>query len=319
MIRKHTRELSVATALGAMLLVLALRAPAFFGSDNLRAIAVSNAPVLVAVIGMTLVVLSRHIDISIGSQFSICGVAAGMLAKQGVPAPVVALATLALGALFGAVNGALVAGLRLPSIVVTLATMVTWRESLRWITEGETVRNLPETFLWLGMSRPAGQAFIVIAAVALLALFAWGLKMLPAGRAVYAVGSDAEAARLAGIRPGRVVFGVFVLMGALTALSAFLTAMQFRNAQPNEGLGLEMKVIAAVVVGGVAISGGRGTLIGALIGVLMLAAIGPGLVFLQAQPYWEKAIQGAIILIAVASDAINLRQRRDVGASLAAH
>jgi rhamnose transport system permease protein len=319
MIRKYTRELSVATALGLMLLVLALWAPGFFSADNLRAIAVSNAPVLVAVIGMTLVILTRHIDISIGSQFSICGVVAGMLAKQGLPAPVVALATLALGATFGAINGALVAGLRLPSIVVTLATMVTWRESLRWITEGETVRNLPETFLWLGMSRPAGQAFIVIGSLALLALFAGGLRMLPAGRAVYATGSDAEAARLAGIRPGRVVFGVFVLMGALAALAALLTAIQFRNAQPNEGAGLEMKVIAAAVVGGVAISGGRGTLIGAFIGVLMLGVIGPALVFLHSQPYWEKAIQGAIILIAVASDAINLRQRRDVGASLAAH
>lgn len=319
MIRKYTRELSVATALAALLAILALWAPGFFAVDNLRAISVSNAPVLVAVIGMTLVILTRQIDISIGSQFSVCGVVAGMLAKEGLPAPVVALATLALGGLFGAINGVLVAGLRLPSIVVTLATLVTWRESLRWITEGETVRNLPETFLWLGMGRPAGQAFIVASSLVLLALFAWGLRMLPAGRAVYAVGSDAEAARLAGIRPRRVVFGVFVLMGALAALAALLTAIQFRNAQPNEGAGLEMKVIAAAVVGGVAISGGRGTLIGAFIGVLLLGSIAPALVFLKAEPYWEKAIQGAIILIAVATDAINLRQRRDVGASLAAH
>ena len=319
MIRKYKRELSVAAALAVLAVVLLVEAPSFFGRDNLRALRVSNAPVLVAAIGMTLVILARHIDISIGSQFSICGVVAGILAKQGMPAPVVALAVLALGAGFGAINGFLVAGLRLPSIVVTLATMVTWRESLRWITEGETVRNLPESFLFLGMNRSTGQELIVVAAFALLALFMWGLEMLPAGRAVYAVGSDAEAARLAGIRPGRVVFGVFVLMGVLTALSAFLTAIQFRNAQPNEGAGFEMKVIAAVVVGGVAISGGRGTLTGAFLGVILLGAIAPALVFLHAQPYWEKAIQGAIILIAVASDAINLRQRRDVGASLAAH
>ena len=319
MIARYKRELSVAAAAAALGLVLLIAAPSFFGADNLRAIRVSNAPVLVAAIGMTLVILARQIDISIGSQFSICGVVAGMLAKQGLPAPVVALAVLALGAGFGAINGVLVAGLRLPSIVVTLATMVTWRESLRWITEGETVRNLPESFLWLGMERSTGQTLIVLAAVGLLALFAWGLKMLPAGRAVYAVGSDAEAARLAGIRPGRVVFGVFVLMGALAALAALMTAIQFRNAQPNEGAGLELKVIAAAVVGGVAISGGRGTLIGTFIGVVLLGAIAPALVFLHAQPYWEKAIQGAIILIAVTSDAINLRQRRDVGASLAAH
>jgi rhamnose transport system permease protein len=319
MIARYKRELSVAAALAALAVVLLVAAPSFFSPENLRAIRVSNAPVLVAAIGMTLVILARHIDISIGSQFSICGVVAGMLAKQGVPAPVAALAVLAVGAAFGAINGFLVAGLHLPSIVVTLATMVTWRESLRWITEGETVRNLPESFLWLGLSRPAGQTLIVATSLALLTLFAWGLRMLPAGRAVYAVGSDEEAARLAGIRPRRVVFGAFVLVGLLTALSAFLTAIQFRNAQPNEGTGLELKVIAAVVVGGVAISGGRGTLIGAFFGVLLLGSIAPALVFLNAQPYWEKAIQGAIILIAVASDAINLRQRRDVGASLAAH
>jgi len=316
-ILRYKRELSVAAALGLLLLVLGLFAPKFFDPANLRAVAVSNAPVLVAAIGMTLVVLARHIDISIGSQFSICGMIAGLLAKQGVPAPVVATVTVAAGAALGAVNGGLVAGLRLPSIVVTLATMVTWREALRWISEGQAVQNLPESFLWLGMSRPAGQAFIVIASLGLLALFGWALRSLPAGRAVYAVGSDAEAARLAGIRPRRVVFGVFVLMGALAAFAALLTAIQFRNVLPNEGNGLELKVIAAAVVGGIAISGGRGTLVGALAGVLFLGTIGPALPFLGTQAYWEKALQGSIILIAVASDAINLRQRRDVGPGLA--
>jgi rhamnose transport system permease protein len=317
MIRKHLREISVAGAFLLLLLLLLIASPKFFSGANLRAVVVSDAPVIVAAVGMTLVILSRQIDISIGSQFSICGMVAGLLAKQGVPTPVVALATLGAGALFGAINGALVAGLRIPSIVATLATMVTWREAMRWISEGQAVQNLPETFLWLGMSRSAGQAFIVLSALALLLAFAWGLRTLPAGRAVYAVGSDAEAARLAGIRPPLVVFGVFVLMGVLTAVSALLTAIQFRNVLPGEGAGLELQVIAACVVGGVAISGGRGTLAGALAGVLFLGTIGPALPFLGTQAYWEKALQGAIILIAVASDAINLRQRRDVGPSLA--
>jgi len=319
MMRKYLRELSVAGALGLLLVVLAIRSPKFFDAANLRAVIVSDAPVIVAALGMTLVILARHIDISIGSQFSMCGMIAGVLAKHGVPTPAVALATLAAGAILGATNGALVAGMRLPSIVATLATMVTWREALRWITEGQAVQNLPESFLWLGLGRPAGQALIVISSLGLLGAFAWGLRSLAAGRAVYAVGSDAEAARLAGIRPPRVVFGVFVLMGVLTALAALLTAIQFRNVLPGEGAGLELKVIAACVVGGVAISGGRGRVLGSFAGVLFLGAIGPALLFLGTQAYWEKALQGAIILIAVVSDAINLRQRRDVGASLAAH
>ena len=125
MIARYKRELSVASALGLLLLVLAVAAPSFYGVDNLRAICVSNAPVLVAAIGMTLVILTRQIDISIGSQFSICGMIAGVLAKQGLPVGVVALATLGSGAILGSINGALVAGMRLPSIVATLATMVT--------------------------------------------------------------------------------------------------------------------------------------------------------------------------------------------------
>ncbi len=318
MIRNYARELSVAAALGLLLMLLAVMAPKFFEGANLRAVIVSDAPVIVAALGMTIVILTRQIDISIGSQFSVCGMIAGLLAKQGMPAGVVALATLGSGALLGSINGILVAGMRLPSIVATLATMVTWREALRWITEGQSISNLPESFLWMGLSRPWGQALIVGSSLALLAAFAWGLRSVPLGRAIYAVGSDTEAARLAGIRPPRVVFGVFVLMGILTALAAFLTVIQFRNVLPGEGAGLEMKVIAACVVGGVAISGGRGRVLGAFAGVLFLGAIAPALVFLGTQPYWEKALQGAMILIAVISDAINLRQRRDVGASLAA-
>jgi rhamnose transport system permease protein len=265
---------------------------------------VGNAPVLVAAVGMTLVIVCRQIDISVGSQFSICGVVAGLLAKAGAPIPVVGLGTLAAGAGLGAVNGVLVAGLGLPSIVVTLATLVVLRESLRYAREGEFVRNLPPGFQWFGAGQSGGQWLVVAAALTVFAAFALGLRSLSAGRAVYATGSDPEAARLAGIRPRRVVFGVFVVMGALAGLAALLNAVRFGDVDPNSGTGLEMQVIAAVVVGGVAISGGRGTLIGSLIGVGLLGTIGPALVFLHAEAQWEKAIQGIIILLAVASDAL---------------
>jgi rhamnose transport system permease protein len=123
-----------------------------------------------------------------------------------------------------------------------------------------------------------------------------------AGRAIYATGSDAEAARLAGMRPKLVVFGVFVTMGALAGLSALLSGVQFVMIYPKDGEGLEIQAIAAVVVGGTAISGGRGSLAGSLIGVLLLGSIGPALTFLGIPPQWEKAIQGLVILLAVASD-----------------
>jgi rhamnose transport system permease protein len=258
---------------------------------------------------MTLVILARQIDISIGSQFCVCGVLAGLLGRAGLPMPVVTLGTLLAGAAMGSLNGALVGGLGLPSIVVTLATLVILREGLRWAREGEFVRDLPADFQWFGAGQTTGQWLIVVTALGVFLVFAWGLRYLAAGRAVYATGSDPEAARLAGIRPRRVVFSVFVLMGALTGLAALLNAVRFPAVDPNAGTGLELQAIAAVVVGGVAISGGRGTLAGTLIGVALLGTIGPALVFLQTQPQWEKAIQGAIILAAVASDGLSRQGR----------
>jgi rhamnose transport system permease protein len=313
MIARYRRELSVGMAYALLLLVLAIAAPRFFRADSLRTFVVSVAPILVAAVGMTLVILCRQIDISIGSIFSICGVVGGLLAEAGGPTALVALGTLLAGSSLGAINGALVAGLGLPSIVVTLATLVIGRESLRYMREGEFVRNLPAGFQWFGAGQAAGQWLVVSIALLVFAAFAWGLNHLAMGRAVYATGSDPEAARLAGIRPRRVVFGVFVVMGALAGLGALLSAVRFADVDPSAGQGLELQVIAAVVVGGVAVSGGRGTLIGSLIGVALLGSIGPALVFLGAnlpaglawlgKPQWEKAIQGLIILLAVASDA----------------
>jgi rhamnose transport system permease protein len=318
MIRKYLREFSVAAATIALLMLLALVKPQFFSGQNIRDILVTKAYVLVVAIGMTLVILARQIDISVGSQFAICGVVASLLAKGGVPLPLMIVLTLAAGALLGAINATLVAGLRLPSIVVTLATMVSLEQGIRWITGGEPVRNA-SNFQWLGVGQSAGEILVIATSAVVLMAFAFGLRYLRLGRAVYAVGSDPEAARLAGIRPSAVVFGVFVLMGVFSALAAIMNGIQSTQGDPTSGQGLGLQAVAAVVVGGTAISGGRGTLLGTFVGFVLLAVIAPALVFLQVEASWEKAIQGAIILVAVASDAINLRQRRNVGASLAAH
>ncbi len=302
----------MAAAFVVLLLILAARAPGFFRVEQLRDLVVAGAPGLVAAVGMTLVILCRQIDISIGSIFSICGVIAGLLSRSGLPMVLAGLGTLAAGGALGAVNGAFVAGLGLPSIVVTLATLVIGRESLRYLREGEFVRDLPPGFQWFGAGQSGGQWLVVTIASLVFAAFAWGSRYLAAGRAVYATGSDPEAARLAGIRPRRVTFGVFVVMGALTGLAALLNAVRFPDVDPNAGSGLELQVIAAVVVGGVAISGGRGTLAGASIGVALLGSIGPALFYLGTRPQWEKAIQGLIILLAVASDALHSQREGPV-------
>ena len=303
---RYTRELSVALVYALLLVALWRFAPQFYAWGHLRTVFVKSAPVLIVVVGMTLVILARQIDISVGAQLSVCGIVAGLLAQSGLPMPLVAALTIAVGGALGAVNGGLVAGLGLPSIVVTLATMAILREGLLWVRQGEFVGNLPEGFQWFGLGQGAGQWCLVAIAAAVFAVFAWGLQFVAAGRAVYAVGSDPEAAFLAGLAPRRVTFGVFVALGSLAGLAALLSSVQFSAIDPKAGAGDEMKVIAAAVVGGVAISGGRGTLAGALLGVALLETVRPALVFLGAEAYWEKALQGAIILVAVATDRLQL-------------
>jgi rhamnose transport system permease protein len=297
---RHRREASVATAIAALLLVLAVVAPHFFSPGNLVDLLLANLPVLIVALGMTLVVLTGQIDISVGSTFAICGVAAGLLAKAGLPLTIVALGTCAVGAALGSLNGLFVAYARIPSIVATLATMVALRDGLRWATEGAWIQDLPPRFQWLGLSQAAYPIVAAATAAGLLGAFAWGLRHLPAGRAVYATGSNADAARLAGLRTTLVAFSAFALLGTLTGLAALLNSVRFNQIPSNAGLGLELKVIAAVVVGGVAITGGRGTVAGTLLGVALLGLIGPALTFLGVSAYWERAIQGAIILTAVA-------------------
>lgn len=307
--RRYGREITLAAVLGLLLLALAVWAPAFFSPAPLRSLLTREAPVLVVACGMALVIFARQIDISVGSQFSVCSVVAGLLAAAGWPVGVVLPTAIVCGALLGAVNGLLVAALGLPSIVVTLATMVALRQGLNLAQQGRFV-NLPEQLPWLGLGQTAGQVVILVAALAVFAGLAVALRWLAAGRQVYAVGSDAEAARLAGIRPRVVTFATFLLLGALTGLAAFLNTVQSPQVQPLVGSGLELKVIAAVVVGGVAISGGRGRLAGVLLGLLLLACIPPALTHLHVAAYWEKAIQGAIILLAVIAEGARLRKGR---------
>jgi rhamnose transport system permease protein len=301
------RELSVAAAIAGLALVLAVRSSGFFAPDNLVDLFLANLPVLIIALGMTLVILTGQIDISVGSMFAICGVVAGVLAKAGLPLPLVAAATCATGMALGALNGALVAYARIPSIVATLATMVALRDGLRWITQGAWVQDLPDRFQWLGMSQSIFPVLAGAVAITLVAVFSWSLRNLPAGRAIYATGSNADAARLAGLRTGFVTFSTFALLGGLTGLAALLNSVRFNQIPSNAGLGLELKVIAAVVVGGVAITGGRGNVAGMVLGVVLLGMIGPALTFLGVSAYWERAIQGGIILAAVAFEALRAR------------
>ncbi len=296
--------------LAALLLVLALAAPGFFSPANLRDVIMANAAVQIVALGMTLVVLTGHVDVSVGASFGMCAVIFGALAQSGVPVPLAALAAAAAGGIVGLVNALLVGLLGLPSIVITLAMLAVLRDGLRWATEGAWTRDLPTSFQWFGLGQSGGEVLIMAAAIALVGAMAWALRMTVIGRALYATGSDRESAHLAGLAPRRVIAFAFVGCGLLTGVAAVLTAIRFAEVPGASGAGLELKAIAAVIVGGAAITGGRGSIVGTVLGVALLGTIGTGLTFLGISAYWERAVQGAIILAAILSDRAVTQVRR---------
>lgn len=304
------RERAAALVLGALLAILAIAAPGFFSPDNLRDILMANAAVLIIALGMTLVVLTGEVDVSVGATFAVCAVVAGTLARDGLGMPAAVAAAIFVGAAIGFLNGALVGAMGLPSIVVTLAMLAILRDGLRWITEGAWVRDLPSAFQWFGFDQVTGRIIVIGSAVILTALAGWLLRSIAGGRAIYATGSNRESAHLAGLAPTAVIVSVFVACGVLTAIAAVLNAVRFAEVQGAVIGGLELKVIAAVIVGGVAIRGGRGSIAGAVLGVALLGTIGTGLTFLGISAYWERALQGAIILAAIASDRLTAGRAR---------
>lgn len=301
------RERAAALSLAFLLVVMAVAAPEFYTFANLRDLLLNQLAVLLVAAGMTLIILTGQIDISVGSQFAVCAVVTGLAAKTGMPILVSALAA---GLALGAINGVLVARLRLPAIVVTLATMVALRDGLRWLTEGAWVSGLPKSFQWFGLGQDVGQIVMLGGAAVVVVALGWAMSNVRALRTIHATGSDEESARLAGIRTRAVLFAVFAAGGALTGLAAYLNSIRFQEIQSNSGVGLELKAIAAVVVGGTAIGGGRGSMLGTVIGVALLGVIGTALTFLGASPAWEKAVQGGIILIAAMSEALTQRGAR---------
>jgi len=307
---KRLTNSPAAFGLIALVAITAFAAPGFYSASNLRDLALAIAPVLMAAIGMTLVILLGEIDISIGAQYAVCAILVGITAKSGAPVILVASAAMAAGAVLGLVNGVLVAQFRIPSIVVTLAAMMALRDMLRWTTQGAWIQNLPTSFQWAGMGQTGGSILIAAVALSVFAAFVWSLKNLRAGRIVYAVGCSPESARLAGINPKAVLIAVFAISGMLVGLAAVLGSLRFTDIQSGAGVGLEMKVIAAVVVGGASIAGGRASLWSTLLGVVLMLTIGTSLTYLGIEAFWEKAVQGAIILAAVIANALSGSEKR---------
>jgi rhamnose transport system permease protein len=297
-VRRFSRELGLALALLVLAALLAGLAPHFFSRANLFDLVLDNLPLALLAGGMTLVIVAGEIDVSVGAQFALAGVLAGVLAKLGVPMAGVFVLVCAAGVAFGAVQGSLVAR-GVPAIVVTLASLAILRGALRWSTGGRWIDGLPADFQWFGLGQGGGELLTLALATLLLGATAAGLRWLAAARALFAVGGNREAARLLGIDVARARIGAFAAMGFFAAAAGVLSAVRYPAVEIEAGTGLELAAIACVVLGGASVHGGRGKLGGTLLGVALLGTLGPVLLFLGVEASWERAIQGAVILAAL--------------------
>ncbi|HEX6884466.1 MAG TPA: ABC transporter permease [Planctomycetota bacterium] len=300
------RELGLALALALLAGAIALVAPGFFAPGNLRSLALDSLPLLLAATGMTLVLLAGEIDVSVGAQLAAAGVLAGILAKLGLPIGLVVPCVLAAGVGFGALQGLLVAR-GVPAVVVTLASLAILRGGLRWGTGGRWIDGLPADFQWFGLGQTGGQVVGALGTLALVGAAALVLRRLHAGRALLAVGCDPAAARLAGVRVERVRVGALAAMGFFAAAAALVSATRYPAIEIEAGAGLELSAIACAVLGGTSIRGGRGTVLGTLLGVALFGALGTALVFLGVGAAWERAVQGLVILAALAPELLARR------------
>jgi ribose/xylose/arabinose/galactoside ABC-type transport system permease subunit len=281
--------------------------PNFRAQKNLSDIFQSNAYLAVAAVGTAILIISGNIDISIGSLVGVLSILAGTMVTSGYPVWLSWLVPILVGMIVGAVNGFFVAYLRIPSIVVTLGMLSILKGGLIIVLGGTTITGMPPDFFlaqqdWFGIPTPIW--FMIIATI--IGMF-W-MRYSATGRAVYAIGGNAEAARLSGINSRRITMIAFLINGLCVGVCSIMFATQFNSIQASVPVGLELKVITAAVVGGVSILGGTGLIIGATLATILLSAISSAMVFVNISPYWINAVRGTLILVTVLVDIYRRRR-----------
>ncbi len=279
----------------------------FRATKNLTDIFQSNAYLAVAAVGTSILIISGNIDISIGSLVGVLTILAGTMVTNGFPIWLSWLVPILVGMLVGAVNGFFVAYLRIPAIVVTLGMLSILKGSLIIVLGGTTITGMPPDFFlaqqdWLGIPTPIW--FMVIAAI----LGTLWMRYSSTGRAIYAVGGNAEAARLSGINTRRITMTAFIINGLCVGVCSVMLATQFNSIQASVPVGLELKVITAAVVGGVSILGGTGLVVGSTLATILLSAIGSAMIFVGISAYWINAVRGTLILVTVLVDIYRRRR-----------
>ncbi len=320
----RARELGIVLAIVIVFVAATIANPAFAHLDSVQQLLIGASLIALMGVGETLVILTRNYDLSVGSVLGLCAYVIGMTfrAHPGMPAILGFLIGIALGAAIGAINGWITTFFHVPSLAVTLAMLYVIRGVDGVIVNGHTIDPdvIPASFQAVSYRTILGIPWLALIVVIVVALFAYLLRSFRWARDLYAIGSSPDAANLAGIPSGRRVFIAFVISGALAGLAGGLFLALHAQIDVTGGNGYELSVIAAVVVGGVAIFGGSGTVVGAALGAVLLNTIDQALVATKVSSFWNQAIAGALLLIAIAFDRwLGLRVAKSLRSAKGAH
>jgi rhamnose transport system permease protein len=311
-----SRESAIALVLVLLVAAATLKTHSFlFSSNSWRDLLLTPAMLMLLAVGEAVVIITRNVDLSVGSTLAITAYLTGRLFidHPGLPIIAVFVAGLAVGAALGLVNGLLVALARVPALVITLGTLYIFRGVvLTWAGSNLiSASDMPDGFLSLGTATVLSIPILTIIAAAVLAMVAYYMYTARGGREMYAIGSDPDAAALYGLNVRKRVIGAFVLCGALAGLSGVLFAARYGTVSSDAGTGIELQAVGAVVIGGVAIFGGSGTVLGAAIGAILLVTINRALPILGIPDFWQQAVVGALIIGAIVLDRVlSARQSR---------
>ncbi|MEU7244641.1 ABC transporter permease [Streptomyces sparsogenes] len=310
----RAREISIAGALVLLVLFTWIAEPRFLNGQGVKDLLLNAAILVLLAVGQSVVVVTRNIDLSVGSVVGLSAFACGKFVSGTDHGPLlVALLGIAVGAACGLVSGSLVSFGKVPALVVTLGMLYIIQGVDYWWAEGEQINaaDVPQPVLDLGSGSVLGIPYLPLISFAVLAATAYFLRTYRSGRELYAIGSSPEAARLAGVPIRRRVLGAYVFSGAVAGFAGSLWLARFGTVVADNAHGWELTVVSAVVVGGVAIVGGTGTVWGAALGALLLTTIGSALSVLKVDSFWEDAIAGALLLAAISVDRIvNVRMTR---------
>ena len=318
------REIPVGAALLVLVLVTYLANPAFLSAQGIKDLLLNSTILLILAAGQTLVIITRNVDLSVGSILGLTAYATGTLFATFPNIPTVAVFAVCIlfGGLLGAVNGLLVSVAKVPALVITLGTLYIYRGLNNAWAGGQQyfAGDRPDAFGALSVDTVLGVPIITVIALLILVAVAAYMAGARSGRDLYAIGSDPDAALLFGIPVTRRIFTVFLANGMLTGLAGVLYASRFNSVGATTGSSMELDVVAAAVVGGVAIFGGSGTVIGAALGAVLLTTITGSLTALRVDKFWQQAIVGILILAAIIIDRVaSLRTARRLRLSEARH